>query len=190
MPVPAPGSMSEASHITRRISQAEADRICARHDRLWSSKPGGARAVFAWTDLSGLDLSNRNLCDADFSGAVLANCNLHGARLDHATLFGADLQECDLRDASLRRADLRAACLRNADLTGADLFEAALRDGVLAAADPKFGFRRIAAGGQARVGDAQGAKLVGANLARSKLSGVIAVKAGFTDEVQTAARQV
>ncbi|MDB5428190.1 MAG: pentapeptide repeat family protein [Phenylobacterium sp.] len=182
--------MPEASHITRRVNQAEVDRICAKHDRLWSSKPGGARAVFAWTDLSGLDLSDRNLCDADFSGAVLAGCNLRGARFDHATLFGADLQEADLRDSSLRRADLRGACLRNADLTGADLFEADLREGVLAAADPKFGFRRIEAGGSAKVGDAQGAKLVGANLERSKLSGVIAVKADFTDAVLKDARLV
>ena len=182
--------MSETAHITRRISQAEADQICARHDRLWSSKPGGARAVFAWSDLSGVDLSGRNLCDADFSGAVLAGCKLRGARLDNAIMFGADLQDSDLSGASLRRTDLRGACLRNADLTGADMFEADLREGVLAAADPKFGFRRIEAGGAARVGDAQGAKLIGANLERSKLSGVIAVKADFTDAILKDARLV
>src|SRR3569623_645599 len=167
--------MSEANHIARRITQAEADQICARHDRLWNSKPGGARAVFAWTDLSGLDLSGRNLCDADFSGAVLAGCNLQNTRMDTATLFGADLQ---------------ASGLRNADLTGADMFEADLREGVLAAADPKVGFRRIEAGGGNRVGDAQGAKLIGANLERSKLSGVIAVKADYTDAVLKEARLV
>src|SRR3979490_709244 len=113
MPADPQGSMSEAAHITRRVNQAEVDRICARHDRLWTSKPGGARAVFAWADLSGLDLTGRNLCDADFSGAVLAGCLLRGARLDPAIMFGADLQDADLRGASLRRADLRGACLRN-----------------------------------------------------------------------------
>src|SRR5450432_2432325 len=167
--------MSEATHITRRITQTEADQICARHDRLWSSKPGGARAVFAWADLSGLDLTGRTLCDADFSGAVLAGCQMRGARLDHAIMFGADLQDTDLREASLRRADLRGACLHNADL---------------AAADPKYGFRRIEAGGAPRIGDAQGAKLVGANLERSKLSGVIAVRADFTDAILKDARLV
>src|SRR5580765_6687082 len=182
--------MSENVQVTRRVTQAEAEKICARHDRLWTSKPGGARAVFAWTDLSGLDLAGRNLCDADFSGAVLAGCQMQGARLDHAIMLGADLQDCDMRGASLRRADLRGACLRNADLTGADMFEADLREGVLAAADPKVGFRRIEAGGAARVGDAQGAKLVGANLERSKLSGVIAVRADFTDAVLKDARLV
>src|ERR1700759_1574202 len=181
--------MSETAHIVRRITQAEADQICARHDRLWSPKPGGARAVFAWADLSGLDLTGRNLCDADFSGAVLAGCKLQGARLDHAIMFGADLQDADLRAASLRRADLRGACLRNADLTGADMFEADLREGGLAGANPKFAFRRIEAGGP-KVGDAQGARLVGANLERSKLSGVIAGKADFTDAILKDARLV
>jgi uncharacterized protein YjbI with pentapeptide repeats len=183
-------SASFAAHTNRRLSQIELEQICARHDRLFSSKPGGARAVFAWMDLSNLNLAGKNLCDADFSGAVLAGAKLRGARLDNATLFGADLQDCDLTDASLRRADLRGSCLRNANLTGADLFEADLREGVLAAADPRLGYRRMEIGGTPRQGDVQGAKLIGANLERSKLSGVVAVKADFTDAVLKDARLV
>jgi uncharacterized protein YjbI with pentapeptide repeats len=183
-------SGSFAAHTNRRLSQLELEQICARHDRLFSSKPGGARAVFAWMDLSGLSMTGKNLCDADFSGAVLVGCKLRGARLDNATLFGADLQDSDLTDASLRRADLRGSCLRNANLTGADLFEADLREGVLAAADPRLGFRRMEIGGAPRQGDVQGAKLIGANLERSKLSGVVAVKADFTDAVLKDARLV
>ena len=183
-------SESIAAHTNRRLSQLELDRICAKHDRLFSSKPGGARAVFAWMDLSGLNLAGRNFCDADFSGAVLAGCKMRGAKLDNATLFGADLQDADLTEASMRRADLRGACLRNANLTGADLFEADLREGVLAAADPRLGFRKLVAGGAPRQGDVQGAKLVGANLERSKLSGVVAVKADFTDAILKDARLV
>ncbi|HEX2559222.1 pentapeptide repeat-containing protein, partial [Phenylobacterium sp.] len=87
----------------RRLTQAEVEVICAKHDRLWTSRPGGARAVFAWMDLSGLDLSGKNLCDADMTGVILADCNLKGVRLDHANLFGADMQNADLTDASLRR---------------------------------------------------------------------------------------
>src|SRR6201990_2247674 len=95
----------------RRLSQAEVDLICAKHDRLWAARPGGARAVFSWCDLSGLNLSNRNLSDADFTGAILSDCRFQGARLDHATLYCADLQHADLTEASLKRADLRGACL-------------------------------------------------------------------------------
>src|SRR6266851_4542271 len=110
----------------RRLTQAEVDVICVRHDRLWSSRMGGARAVFTWKDLSGLDLSGRNLCDGDFTGPILADCHISNARLDNATLFGADLQNANLREASLRRADLRGACLRGADLSGANLRDAVL----------------------------------------------------------------
>src|SRR5579872_5947434 len=165
----------------RRLTQAEVDGVCLRHDRLWSSRMGGARAVFTWKDLSGLDLSSRNLCDADFTGAILADCNLNNARLDNANLFGADLQNASLREASLRRADLRGACLRGADLTGADLFEADLREGTIAAADREKGLRIIEP--VDRAANAQGAVLAGANLERSRLSGVVALKADFTDAV-------
>ena len=50
--------------------------------------------------------------------------------------------------------------------------------------------RRLRAGGEPRAGDAGGAKLVGANLERSKLSGVIAIKADFTDAILKDARLV
>src|SRR5690242_3139823 len=96
-----------SSTMHRRITQAEVDAVCARHDRLWSGRMGGARAVFTWKDMPGLDLSGRNLCDADFTGPILVDCNMKGARLDNANLFGADLQGAQLQDASLRRADLR-----------------------------------------------------------------------------------
>jgi uncharacterized protein YjbI with pentapeptide repeats len=158
-----------ATVMHRRLSQAEADAICVRHDRLWSSRMGGARAVFTWKDLSGLDLSHRNLCDADFTGAILADCNLSHAKLDNANLFGADVQNANLR------------CLRGADLTGADLFEADLREGTIAAADRERGLRIIEP--VERAANAQGAVLAGANLERSKLSGVIALKADFSDAV-------
>lgn len=165
----------------KRLTQAEVDAVCARHERLWSARPGGARAVFAWMDLSGLDLSGRNLADADLSGAVLVGCNLSNTRLDNANLFGADAREVNLSGASLRRTDLRGACLRGADLSGADLFEADLREGTLAAADSENGFRVVKP--VARASDAKGVSLVGANLERSKLTGVIAVRADFTDAV-------
>jgi uncharacterized protein YjbI with pentapeptide repeats len=165
----------------RRLTQQEADLICARHDRLWSARPGGARAVFSWMDLSGLNFRGRNLCDADFTGALLAGAKFAGARLDHAVFFGADLQEADLSEASMRRSDLRGACLRGADLSGADLFEADLREGSIAAVDKAKGLRLLEH--VTRVAEAQGATLVGANLERSKLSGVVAIRADFTDAI-------
>lgn len=135
--------LREATVRYRRLTQQEVNAVCARHDRLWTAKPGGARAVFAWADLSGLDLSDRNLCDADFTGALLSGANLSNARLDRANLFGAEMQEANLTGASLRRCDLRGASLRGANLTGADLFEADLREGSIAAHDKVMGLRVI-----------------------------------------------
>ena len=97
------------SLVQTRLSQAEVDAVCAKHDRLWSSKPGGARAVFAFKDISGVNLEGRNLCDADFTGAIMNDCHLRGARLDNATLFCADLTGADLRGALLDGPGLRDA---------------------------------------------------------------------------------
>jgi len=175
-------SAEPAAVERKRLTQAELDAICARHDRLWQAKPGGARAVFAWMDLTGLDLRGRNLTDADFSAACMIGCDLSRAKLDNAAFFGADMQDVILVEASLRRADLRGACLRGADLSGADLFEADLREGAIAAADRKIGFRLVEAQNRDAT-EARGASLVGANLERSKLTGVIAQAADFTDAV-------
>src|ERR1700733_4345292 len=178
---PAMSSAIGTAGSYRRLSQEEADAICVKHDRLWTARPGGARAVFSWMDLSELNFRGRNLCDADFTGAILAGAKFANARLDHAIFFGADLQEADMSEASMRRSDLRGACLKAADLTGADLFEADLREGTIAAVDRGKGLRLIEHA--TRVSEAQGATLAGANLERSKLSGVIAIRADFTDAV-------
>ena len=138
--------------VRKRLSQAELDVICARHDRLFQARPGGARAVFAWMDLSGLSLRGRNLSDADFAAASLEGCDLTGCRLDNANFFGADL------------------------------FEADLREGTIAAADAKLGFKVIEPR-QREETQVAGACLAGANLQRSKMAGVIAIKADFSGAV-------
>ena len=143
----------------RRPTQVEVNAVCAKHERLWTARPGGARAVFAWCDLSGLSLAGRNLADADFTGAVLDGADLTDARLDRCSFFGADLQNAILVRASLKRADLRGSCLRNANLTGADLFEADLREGAIAAKDKLLGLRMMEH--SMRASEARGAILAG-----------------------------
>ena len=183
--------MSAAAPSTqeyKRLTQYDVDVICAKHDRLWSARMGGARAVFAFCDLSGLSMTGRNLCDADFTGAMMVGCDLRKTKLDNANCYGADMQGADLTDASMRRADLRGSSLRGANLTGADMFEADLREGTIAAADRKEGYRVIEQ--VQREAYAAGTNLSGANLERSRLSGIVATKADFSDAILKDAKLV
>ena len=170
-----------------KLTQAQADAICVKHERLLSMKPGGSRAVFAWCDLSGLTL-RCNLTDADFTAAILSDCDLRGAILDRCNLYCADLQLANLTGASLKRADLRGASLRGANLSGADLMDADLREGALALPDKQAGLSYVEI--SMRTSEATYANLRGANLERSRLSGIQAMKADFTDATMRACKLV
>src|SRR5712672_1318863 len=125
--------MTKARHTGfATLTQNDVNATAARHEMLFSGRRGGARAVFAFCDLSGLDLSGRNLADADFTGAYLEETNLSGARLDSASFFGASLKRANLAGSSLRRADMRGTSLRGSNLIGADMYEADLREGKIA----------------------------------------------------------
>ena len=64
--------MSNARHAGfARLTQDDITATAVRHEMLYSGRLGGARASFAFCDLSGLSLAGRNLADADFTGAVL-----------------------------------------------------------------------------------------------------------------------
>ena len=102
--------MTKARHTGfARLTQQEVSAAAVRHEMLSSGRPGGARAVFAFCDLSGLELAGHNLCDADFTGAILEEANFAGAKLDSSSFFGADLRRSNLSGASLRRVDMRGA---------------------------------------------------------------------------------
>src|SRR6201996_7746157 len=135
--------MIQARHTGfAKLTQKDVAAAVARHEMLYSGRLGGARATFAFCDLSGLDLSGRNLSDADFTGAVLEETNFYGARLEAASFFGADLRRANLSNASMRRADLRGASLRGANLIGTDLYEADFREGTIAEKD-RYGNLRV-----------------------------------------------
>src|ERR1700743_3046029 len=92
-----------------KLTQKQATAAAARHEMLYAGRMGGARAVFAFCDLSGLDLSHRNLADADFTGALLEETNLAGTRLDPSSFFGADLRRANLTGATFGRGAIRGS---------------------------------------------------------------------------------
>ena len=113
-------SAASAEYSFTRLTQAELDQICLKHERLMKGIPGGMRAKLAWCDMSGLSLKGRILKDADFTAAIMVDCDLTGAVLDGSNLYCVDIQLSCLKGASLRRVDLRGACLRGANLTAPD----------------------------------------------------------------------
>ena len=89
--------MTKARHSGfARLTQRDVSAAISRHEMLYSGRLGGARAVFTFCDLSGLNLAGRNLADADFTGAILEEANLKGAKLDSASFFGTDLRRAKI----------------------------------------------------------------------------------------------
>ncbi len=98
------------------------DGILSAHRR-WVESSGveGIRAVLRRENLSGVDLQDALLKEADFTGCRFRNAVLIGADLQGANLTSCDFQGADLSRADLRGAILRETLLRDASLSGADL---------------------------------------------------------------------
>ena len=72
-------------------------------------------------DLSGKNLSGKDLSGLDLSGSNLSGADLSEANLSNVNLRGADLSSADLRWANLKGADLSFAVLEGAKFFGAEM---------------------------------------------------------------------
>ncbi len=81
--------------------------------------------------LSGLELQETSLIQADLSGASLIAADLSKADLREADLSGASLGGANLSGAYLGRANLSQSSLFGANLSGTDLYEADLHGAYL-----------------------------------------------------------
>ena len=118
-------------------------------------------------DLSGADLRDLNLMEANLIGADLRGADMFRANLIGADLRGSDLFRADLRLANLRRVDLWGANLVRANLWEVNLSQANLVGAVLLRAD--LGYANLS---QANLleADLRGAALNGAELRGARLS--------------------
>ena len=87
----------------------------------WRTVNPSVRPDLSGADLSERDLSNVNLDDANLTEADLFQTNLSGANLKMATLSKADLSGAKLINAALYKADLSQAVLLEAELSNGDL---------------------------------------------------------------------
>jgi uncharacterized protein YjbI with pentapeptide repeats len=124
-------------------------------------------------NLSGANLSDARLMMADLHRAVLIQADLSRADFREAPLYGANLSGAKLIEANLSRAKPIGANLSGADLRGADLSGAALMEADLSRADFREAYLYRT--------DLRRAKLIEANLSGAKLSGANLVGANFRE---------
>lgn len=77
------------------MTQAELDKILAKHKKWLKDEDDGEYA-----DLQGADLQRADLQEADLQGADLREANLRGADLQEANLRGADLRGANINFCS------------------------------------------------------------------------------------------
>jgi Pentapeptide repeats (8 copies) len=137
-------------------------------------------------DLSGADLSRRQLANADLQaanlvGAKLTSTNLSGAKLGGANLTGADLTNTNLSQAVLQAASLIdvnfiGTNLTNTDLTYANLVNTNFRRATLR--NTNLGGANLA------LADFTGANLTAINLTDANVNGAKGVTAPGSTTIQ------
>ncbi len=163
-------------------AQAELDESVRRHDMFLSARLGGQRALLANRDLSGLNLADKRLNDADLTAAFLPAARMAGANLAKSTLFTLqpDAGGFARSSADARRSARRGAARANRE--GADLFDADLREGRLGQRLCMGVIEEVAVE-HAASSDLEGARMVNADPSQAKLSGALAAHTDFTDAV-------
>lgn len=96
---------------------------------------GTSIADISEADISGTNLSSKQLADLVAEGTIFSRCDMRAVNLEAATLTGATLERADLQGANLREAYLPLANISHADLRGADLTRANLSGANLEFAD-------------------------------------------------------
>lgn len=112
-----------------KIDQVRLDDYLKKHKMFLIGKPGGARAVLKFKDLSRLNFRGADLSGCDFTGSILNGSNLGGGKYVGSSFYACDLRNADLEKANFSRADFRGAYVAGANLTGADLASADMREG-------------------------------------------------------------
>ncbi len=118
------------------LSQREADIKCARH-LLWIlGTEEGRQAVFAGYDLSGLDLSHRNLNQAVFTGSRMTGTNLEetelcfsdfsNVQMINCSLKGITAEEARFQDVFMEHCDCQGAYFTHSDFTNARIMDSCL----------------------------------------------------------------
>lgn len=107
------------------------------------------RLNFKYADFRGLNLSHRNLNNAELhsaqiQGAILGMAEMQGADLRVVEMQGAYLSGAQMQGADLYRAEMQDANLFRAEMQGADLFHAEMKGAYLGGAEMQGAYLNVA----------------------------------------------
>jgi uncharacterized protein YjbI with pentapeptide repeats len=166
-----PDMLRAQSRDQRKVlTQGDLNAILMAGTRAFGGARNGSRVQLSRTKLDGLDLSNRNLTEADMSEASLISAVAFGSDFTRANLHCADLRDCDLSNTKLVRAEMRGAMVCGANLEFATLDGADLRATTVAYRGPGAAAREKEGETSVSV-DFSNASLKGASLGHAQLDG-------------------
>jgi uncharacterized protein YjbI with pentapeptide repeats len=93
---------------------------------LWQNTLGkeGKRLLIKNENMTGLDLSNKNLSNCALLGVILDCSNMSKADLYGSNLGGSSFKSADLTEIILVKAEANQACFEKANLSNANAFRA------------------------------------------------------------------
>lgn len=153
-----------AAIVRRRITQDALKRLEELHRRYMDGRPKGRRLVVQVCDLAHLNFAGMRLEEAEFIQCNFTGADMRNADFQRAVIPGGTFDGADLSGANFYRADLRGSTFEDANLTNTGFTQADLRLASRAGADGQSNWDGAATGSRFR-----GARLVGTNLAKSKL---------------------
>lgn len=160
------------------VTQEDLEQIIVKHGMFMNGRPGGARALLKFKDLSGLNFKGGDLSGADFTASILRGANMSGGTFNNAVFYGCDMQQASLERAIFRRADFRGAYIAGANLSHSDLSSADMREGkVLEKGKGGMIVERDAPEGHLNPKTV----FTGARLTQTNLSGIRAMATDFSD---------
>lgn len=153
-----------AAIVRRRITQEALKRLEELHRRYRDGRPNGRRLVVQVCDLAHLNFAGMHLEEAEFIQCNFNGADLRNADLQRAVMPGGTFDGADLSGANFYRADLRGSTFEDANLTNTGFNQADLRLASRTRTEDKHAWDGAATGSRFR-----GARMVGTNLAKSKL---------------------
>ena len=101
----------------RYLTEQDIEVMCAKHI-LWLNDEGGEQADFSNCVIRGMNLSMKNLMNANFNGAKLAEVNLYRTELNFSDCEGAKFYNCHAEGVYSEEVNFKDAVFRNSQLFG------------------------------------------------------------------------